>query len=130
MPILNVKISGHASPKRSQDIAHMLSLHTQNILHKKPELIAITITYLDPEHWIVGGQTLFAQNKSSIYLDIKVTDETNTKDEKAAYIQAVFNSFETLLGDLHPESYIYVQDVRATAYGYGGLTQEHRYQHA
>ena len=59
-----------------------------------------------------------------------MTDETNTKDEKAAYIQAVFNSFETLLGDLHPESYIYVQDVRATAYGYGGLTQEHRYQHA
>lgn len=130
MPILNVKVSGEPSSKRSQDIAHMLSLHTQRILRKKPELIAITISYIEPEHWIVGGQPLSGQKKSSIYLDIKVTDETNTKDEKAAYIQAVFNSFKDMLGDLHPESYIYVEDVRATAYGYGGCTQEQRYQHA
>jgi 4-oxalocrotonate tautomerase len=32
------------------------------------------------------------------------------------------------LGDLHEESYIYVQDVRATSYGYGGRTQEYRFQ--
>ena len=36
---------------------------------------------------------------------------------------------ECLLGDLHEESYIHVQDVRAAAYGYGGKTQEYRYQH-
>jgi 4-oxalocrotonate tautomerase len=130
MPILNVKVSGKASPERSQTIAHMLSHHTQDILHKKPELTAITINYIDPEHWFVGGQTLLAHNQSSVYMDIKVTDETNTKDEKAAYIQAVFKSFADILGDLHPESYIYVEDVRAAAYGYGGLTQEYRYQHA
>jgi 4-oxalocrotonate tautomerase len=34
-----------------------------------------------------------------------------------------------LLGDLHEESYIYVQDVRADAFGYGGLTQEYRYHY-
>ena len=39
-------------------------------------------------------------------------------------------SFAALLGDLHEESYIHVQDVRAAAYGYGGRTQEWRYQHA
>jgi 4-oxalocrotonate tautomerase len=33
------------------------------------------------------------------------------------------------LGNLHEESYIYVQDVRATSYGYGGKTQEYRYHH-
>jgi 4-oxalocrotonate tautomerase len=41
-----------------------------------------------------------------------------------------FKAFSTLLGDLHEESYIYVQDVRATSYGYGGKTQEYRFQHA
>jgi 4-oxalocrotonate tautomerase len=41
-----------------------------------------------------------------------------------------FDGFAALLGDLHEESYIYVQDVRAAAYGYGGRTQEWRYQHA
>jgi len=127
MPILNVKVSGVASAERSQKIAQMLSRHTQEILNKKPALISISISYIDPVHWIVGGESLAVQKKSSVYLDIKITDETNTKSEKAEYIKAVFNSFEDLLGDLHHESYIYVEDVRASAYGYGGLTQEYRY---
>ncbi len=130
MPILNVKISGVASAERSQQIAQMLSRHTQEILNKKPALISIAISYIDPVHWIVGGETLAIQKKSSVYLDIKITDETNSKSEKAAFINAVFKSFEGLLGDLHHESYIYVEDVRAAAYGYGGLTQEYRYHHS
>lgn len=80
--------------------------------------------------WIVGGQTLAAQGKHSVYFDIKVTDETNTKAEKAQYIAEAFEAFAALLGNLHEESYIYVQDVRAAAYGYGGKTQEYRFQHA
>jgi hypothetical protein len=47
-----------------------------------------------------------------------VVDETNTKAEKARYITEAFAAFEGLLGALHPESYVYVQDVRATAYGF------------
>ena len=130
MPILNVKVSGVASAERSQQIAQMLSRHTQEILNKRPELISIAISYIDRVHWIVGGETLAIQKKSSVYLDIKITDETNSKSEKAAFIKAVFKSFEGLLGDLHHESYIYVEDVRAAAYGYGGLTQEYRYHHS
>lgn len=42
----------------------------------------------------------------------------------------VIAAFATLLGNLHDESYIYVQDVRAAAYGYGGKTQERRYHQA
>ncbi|WP_210184930.1 hypothetical protein [Rhizobium sp. NFR12] len=52
------------------------------------------------------------------------THKTNTKSEKAAFIQAAFAGFSALLGDLHEESYIYVQDVRAASYGYGGRTQD------
>ena len=63
----------------------------------------------------------------SFYFDIKVTDETNTKDEKALYIKEAFAGFERILGNIHEESYIYVQDVRAASYGFGGKTQEFRY---
>jgi 4-oxalocrotonate tautomerase len=76
---------------------------------------------------MVGGKLLSEQNKNSFYFDIKVTDETNTKDEKAQYIKEAFEGFEKILGSLHEESYVYVADVRATAYGYGGKTQEYRY---
>lgn len=127
MPILHVKVSRTASVQMSADIADMLLELTTRILHKKRELTSIAIDYVAPEHWIVGGSSLAAQGRNSFYFDIKVVDGTNTKDEKAQYIAESFQAFERLLGKLHDESYIYVQDVRAEAYGFGGLTQEYRY---
>jgi 4-oxalocrotonate tautomerase len=127
MPILNVKVSRPASAQLSKEIAETLLELTTRILHKKRELTSIAIDYVAPEHWIVGGSSLAEQGKNSFYFDIKVVDGTNTKDEKAQYIAESFQAFEKLLGSLHDESYIYIHDVRAEAYGFGGLTQEYRY---
>ena len=129
MPILNVKVSADKSPQLTKEIAGLLLELTTRILKKKPEVTAIAIDYVPRDSWFVGGALLSEQNKNSVYFDIKITDETNTKDEKAQYIREAFGGFERLLGNLHEESYIYVQDVRAASYGYGGLTQEYRYQH-
>ena len=129
MPILNVKVSATRSAQMSKEIAGVLLELTTRILRKKPDVTAIAIDYVDPDDWIVGGRSLREQGKSSFYFDIKITDETNTKAEKAQYIAEVFAAFERLLGNLHEESYIYVQDVRAGSYGYGGKTQEYRYHH-
>ena len=127
MPILNVKVSAKKSAALTERIsAHLLDITTR-ILYKKREVIAIAIDYIDRDCWIVGGKPL--GEKNSFYFDIKITDETNTKEEKARYIQEAFAGFEKILGNLHEESYVYVQDVRATAYGYGGHTQEYRFHH-
>ncbi len=126
MPILNVLLSGPAQAQTTQQVAVMLANCTSRILRKKPELTSIAVRYVEPEHWIVGGQSLAAQGKSSAYVEIKITDETNTRAEKAAYIQAVYDGLLELMPNLHHESYIYVDDVRAGAYGYGGKTQEYR----
>lgn len=127
MPILNVKLSAKPSQDLAQKVATSLVELTTQILKKKPEITAVAIDYVDPINWIVGGKTLAEQNQSSFYLDIKVVDGTNTKDEKARYVAEVFARMGELLGELHTESYIYVHDVRADSYGFGGLTQEYRY---
>ena len=127
MPILNVKVSGDKDAAVTKKVTALLLDCTTRILKKKANVTAITIQYLPRDCWVVGGELLSEQNKNSFYLDIKVTDETNTKDEKADYIREVFTGFKDILGDLHNESYIYVEDVRAAAYGYGGRTQEFRY---
>ena len=130
MPILNVQVSATRSRKMTRAIADMLLELTSRILHKDPQVTSIAINYIDPEDWIIAGKSLVEHGKSSIYFDIKITDETNSKAEKAEYIAQAFKAFSELLGDLHEESYIYVQDVRATAYGYGGKTQEYRFHNA
>ena len=129
MPILNVKVSAQKSQEMTRSISTLLLDLTSRILHKPPEVTSIAIEYVNPEDWIVAGKSLVEHGKSSVYFDIKITDETNSKAEKAQYIQEAFQAFAKLLGNLHHESYIYVQDVRATAYGFGGKTQEYRYHH-
>lgn len=129
MPILNVKISGQRSDETTKAVAKLLLDLTSRILGKDPNVTAIAIDYVDPRDWIVGGASLADQGKTSVYFDVNVTDETNTKAEKARYVAEAFDGFARLFGNLHEESYIYVQDVRAAAYGYGGKTQEFRFQH-
>ena len=129
MPILNVKISARKSPEITRAVAELLLETKARILRKKRELTAIAIDYADPDDWIVGGRSLTEQGLSSFYFDIKIVDETNTKAEKAQYLAEVFAGFGRILGNLHPESYIYIQDVRPTAYGFGGKSQEFRYHH-
>jgi 4-oxalocrotonate tautomerase len=127
MPILKVKVSGKKSSETTAKVSELLIELTTRILGKKKELIAIAIEYVDTDSWIVGGKLLSEQGKNSFYFDIKITDETNTKAEKAQYLKEAFEGFEKILGNMHEESYIYVEDVRATAYGFGGYTQEYRY---
>lgn len=129
MPILNVKVSAEKSPELVKQISDLLLDLTSRILKKKREVTAIAIDFVGRDNWVVGGHLLSEQNKNSFYFDIKITDETNTKDEKALYIKEAFAGFERILGNLHEESYIYVHDVRAASYGYGGYTQEYRYHH-
>lgn len=127
MPILHVKVSRPATPELVRLITDLLMERTTRILHKSPALTAITIEGVPPTQWLVAGETLAALGKNSVYFDIKITDGTNTKGEKAQYIAECFEAFERLLAPLHEESYIFVHDVRAEAYGYGGKTQEWRY---
>ena len=129
MPILNVKIAAPESPELSAAVASSLIELTSRVLRKKPEVTSVAISYLKPENWIIGGSSLAAQGRSSFYFDIKITDETNTKAEKEQYIREAYALFARLLGDVHEVSYIHIEDVRAGAYGYGGLTQEYRYHH-
>jgi 4-oxalocrotonate tautomerase len=98
-----------------------------NILRKKRELTAVLVEHVDPDCWFAGGPTLVEQEKSTFWLDIKTVDGTNTKEEKASFVAAIFKGMGELLGDLHAESYVYVDEVHADAYGFGGKTQEFRY---
>ncbi|MEC5163540.1 4-oxalocrotonate tautomerase [Janthinobacterium sp. CG_23.3] len=126
MPILNVRLSTRPDSVQYAAVAGALSRLTEQILHKDPALTSVAMSHVEPAHWFVGGAPLSQQGKTSFFLDILVTDETNTAAEKGAYIAAVFKEMAALLGELHDVSYIHVHDARAAAWGYGGKTQQYR----
>ena len=127
MPYLNARISGNPSPEFSRQVADILATLTAEILHKKRELTSVAIEYVDDDKWFVAGNPVSAQEVKTFYLEIHVTEGTNTKDEKAKYIKEVFSSMQSVLGKLHPASYVVIKDVGADSWGYEGATQEFRY---
>jgi 4-oxalocrotonate tautomerase len=127
MPYINVKVTATPDPELSARIARQVSDLTKTHLRKDPTITAVAVEYVDPRHWFAGGRSLADQRLHSFWLDIKVVDGTNTKPEMAAYLEAIYALMSDLLGGIHTESYILVHEVSASAYGFGGKTQEYRY---
>ncbi|NOT18921.1 MAG: 4-oxalocrotonate tautomerase [Sideroxydans sp.] len=127
MPYLNVRVSTPESAETAEKIVAVLMKHTSEVLGKKPEVTSIEVSFIPPNNWFVGGTRVSEEKAVTFYLDIKVTDGTNTKAEKAKYVKNVFADFEALLGPITPASYIVIHDVRADSWGFQGRTQEYRF---
>lgn len=127
MPYLNLRLSVAESPKLAQRIAGMLRKHTSEILGKQSDVTSISIEFVPPSNWFVGDTRIQDQSAAVFYLDVKITEGTNTKIEKARYIDQVFSAMQTLLGAVVPSSYIVIHEVRGDAWGFDGKTQEHRF---
>ena len=128
MPLITVTYSSSRhSPSLKSDIAAAVSELTAKVLRKDPKVTAIIVRSVDAADWFAGGRSLAEQKLASFWLDVHVSEGTNTKDEKAAYLAAMFKRMAGILGPLHPETYLHVDEVKGDAYGFGGLTQERRY---
>ena len=128
MPLITVSYTtSRQSPSLKADIANAVSELTAEILHKDPRITAIVVKSVNASDWFAGGRSLAEQTLASYWIDIHVTEGTNTKDEKAAYLAAMFKRMAEILGPLHPETYLHVDEVKGDAYGFGGQTQERRY---
>ena len=128
MPLITVTVSSpHPQMPAKAAIAAEVSRLSSSILRKDPKVTAVIVTTVPPEDWFCGGRSLAEAQRASVWLDIHITDGTNTKDDKAAFIAETYAAFGRLLGPLHEESYVHVHDVRDDAYGFGGLTQGRRY---
>ncbi|WMD23468.1 4-oxalocrotonate tautomerase [Achromobacter seleniivolatilans] len=128
MPHIVVHLSGQSNAAINRRVVESVAGLTQSVLGKKLPVIAITLQHIPHDQWFIGGRPLSELGKNAFHLDISVTDETNTKAEKARFIKQIYTAFQDILGELHECSYVHVIDARAAAYGYGGETQEFRHQ--
>lgn len=130
MPYLNIKVSAEESKELSQGIVSILMENTTNILGKKEEVTSINIEYMTNKSWFVGGRSMKEQSLCTFYLDVKITEGTNSKLEKAAYIKKTYADLNLILGKITPASYIVIDDVRGDSWGFDGKTQEYRFIHS
>jgi 4-oxalocrotonate tautomerase len=128
MPMISIQYATPRSraelPKEIAKAARQLS---NEILRKDPEVTAVVVEEIEPASWFIASKSLAEHGLAGFWLDVRITDGTHPREEKAAFIAATFTKMNELIGPLHNESYVHVDDAGGDAYGYGGLTQNERF---
>jgi 4-oxalocrotonate tautomerase len=127
MPFVNLVISTSPDPVLARSLARGVSERTARILHKRADATAVAVSCVPPDAWFVAGRSLEEQGVASFSFEVTVTQGTNTKDEKSAYLAEIFAFLQEQLGVLHETSYAVVREAPADSWGYGGVSQEERY---
>jgi 4-oxalocrotonate tautomerase len=130
MPMITLQLSGEPDDVLTHRLAEVVTRLTAEALGKDPKVTAIAVEWLPRRRWFIAGRTTEALGRPGFFLEVRVTEGTNMKDEKARYVREAFAAIDGLLGGADPESYVHVNEVKGDAYGYGGRTQERRYHEA
>jgi len=130
MPHTLLQLAAPADPDLAQALAQGLDTLIHTHLGKDRAVMSTAVQFIDPANWHVGGQSLAAHGRTAWHLSISITDETNTKADKARFLRETHAWLAARLPHAHEVSYIHLVDARAAAYGYGGRTQEWRHQQA
>ncbi|MDD2926653.1 tautomerase family protein, partial [Rhodoferax sp.] len=91
MPTLLLKVSPPQTPARHQALAQALTELTARHLGKRPEVTAVLIDALPAAQWHVGGRSVAGP---TAFLEISVTQGTNTAQQKADFIAAAFEELQ------------------------------------
>lgn len=128
MPYLRVRIAtaNHDDTTASKVAASLTSFAVTD-LGKSASAAAVDVQFTDPASWFIGGKPLTATSSSGFVVEIKITEATNSRDDKAKFVRDVFQFMAGEFGDIAKTSYVILQDVASEAWGYGGKTQEYRY---
>jgi 4-oxalocrotonate tautomerase len=129
MPGITLTVSGQADQALTDRLATEIIDLSSRVLKKPHDLTWAIVNFEPRENWFIDDRSLAEHGKNAFRLWVTITDETNTKDEKAEYIKAAFDLLSGLIGNVHPVSSIYIVDARASAYGYGGVTREYSAHH-
>ena len=126
MPFVNIKVAGPAlAPGQVQQLQQGATKLMAKVLRKKAELTAVLVEHVAVTSWTVGSKPVSA----AAHLDVKVTEGTNTAQEKDRFVSEAMRLLRSVLGaDLNPVAYVVIHEVPAGAWGWDGLTQAHRAQ--
>ena len=127
MPYLRVRIASPKTTVTAQKVAAMLTQLAVDKLGKASAVAAVDVHFTDPNEWFIGAKSVSETNATSFCVDIKITESTNSRDDKASFVKATFDQMSQLFPNVALTSYVVLQDVASDSWGYGGKTQEYRY---
>ncbi len=123
MPYAELKINPMPTTEQAASLARGITDALVEETGKRREVTAVHITGSEARLWTIGS---VPSDKATAYLEIKITQDTNSQDEKAALIVRLHRLLVETFGELEEASYIVIHELPAQNWGYAGLTQASR----
>jgi 4-oxalocrotonate tautomerase len=123
MPYIELKIEPTPSPDQADTLARGVTEAMVAVVGKRREVTAVRIAASEAVLWTLGES---ACDKTTAYLDVKITQGSNSRPEKAALIERLHRLLTETLGELAEASYIVIHELPAENWGYAGFTQAAR----
>ena len=125
MPLIQIAVSGPApSPATIQRLQQETTRLMRDVLHKEAALTVVGVSHLPSSAVTAGGVAV----DSAAWLQGLITAGTNNVAEKAAFIGAAEAMLAEVLGDQSAPTYVCLQELPASDWGYDGRTQAARRQ--
>ncbi len=126
MPYINIRIGTTLSDEQKNQLYEKTTLLMNTIMNKRREVTVVHIQESDAQQWSTNAVQLSANEPIGAYVDIKVTQGTNTPDEKKEMISLTNKMLQNIVGTIQEASYIVIDEIPAESWGYNGKTQAMR----
>lgn len=127
MPFVHIQVAGQAplAPEQVRRLQEESTRLMASVMRKKADLTAVLVEQVPVQAWSVGASPV----PVAAHLDVKVTQGTNTPQEKERFVASAAQLLREVLGEGLPvATYVVVDEVAGDAWGYDGLTQDQRRQ--
>lgn len=127
MPFINISVAGRPiSSAQKQQLFDETTRLMNEVMRKDPNLTAVRIDQFGADAWATGRRAVALQETTAVHMDVKVTAGTNSDEEKAEMIRQGMQMLKEVVGATPEASYIVIDELDATAWGYDGRTQHSR----
>lgn len=150
MPYIHIRVaSEYLSPFQIRRLGAGTTKLMAERLRKRPEVTVVTIETLQPERWFLAGAAIptrghctrkaralrwlraaspLASGACAATAEIKITQGSNTAEEKAAFLADFHQLLRDSLGPLDTPAYAVIHEVPGGDWGYDGISQAQRLQ--
>jgi len=126
MPYINIRLGRNLDNEQRKLLYKKTTSLMNTVMGKRPEVAVVHIQESDSKQWSVNSAPITAKDPIAAYVDIKITDGTNTPEEKAEMISQTIKMLQDIVGNTQEACYVVIDDIPANSWGYNGKTQAAR----
>ncbi len=126
MPYINIRLGRNLDQEQRNLLYEKTTSLMNTVMRKRPEVAVVHIQESESQQWSVNSTSIAAKDPVAAYVDIKVTDGTNSPSEKAEMISQTVKMLQDVVGIIQEACYVVIDDIPADSWGYNGKTQAER----